>query len=103
MIAGGYPKYVLDLSRKYGEAAYQLIFQMLSVHANLNCRRALGFLSVMETIFERGLLFNIVCEKAKSANIVDPKIFKNWMENEESKSHQDELFQMSEERNGNDP
>ncbi len=95
MIAGNYPKYILDLSRKYGEAAYQLIYQVLSIHANLNCRRALGLISVMEQ-FSKKDYFSVVCEKAKSAHIVDPKIFKNWMDLEESKSHQDELFQMSE-------
>ncbi len=95
MLSGGYPKYIPDQSRKYGESAYQLIFQILAVHANLNCRRALGFLSVMEKFSKEGY-FNKVCERAKSAKITDPKIFKCWMENE-GKVKQDSLFEISEE------
>ncbi len=95
MVAGKYPKYLLELSRKYGEHAYQLIHQILSVHANLNCRRALGFISVMEESSTKKY-FPMVCEKAKSAHIVNPKIFKNWMDEEEDKSRQEDLFQMSE-------
>jgi hypothetical protein len=95
MIAGNYPKYILELSRKYGESAYQLIYQILSIHANLNCRRALGFLSVMETACKKEY-FTMVCEKAKSAHIVNPKIFKSWMDLEESKSQQGDLFRISE-------
>ena len=95
MLSGGYPKYILDQSMKYGDAAHQLIFQILSVHANLNCRRALGFLSVMETS-SKEKYFNNVCERAKLANIVNPKLFKSWMENEGKDKH-DTLFEISEE------
>ncbi len=96
MLSGGYPKYILDQSRKYGESAYQLIFQILSIHANLNCRRALGFLSVMET-FSKKEYFNKICDRAKSAGINNPKLFKCWMENEGNHAKQDSLFEISEE------
>jgi len=61
----------------------------------LNCRRALGFLSVMER-FSKEEYFNKVCERAKSAKLTDPKLFKIWMENE-GKDKQDTLFEISEE------
>ena len=94
MLSGGYPKYILGLSVKYGEAANQLIHQILSVHANLNCRRALGFLSIMEK-YHKESFFSKVCEKSIAAKIIDPKIFKYWMD-QENQGKEDELFKLSE-------
>jgi len=95
MLSGGYPKYILDQSLKYGEAAYRLIYQILEIHGNLNCRRALGFLGVMEK-FSNENYFSEVCEKAKSGRQNNPKIFKAWMENERNKTKQDEVLEVSE-------
>jgi hypothetical protein len=95
MLGGGYPKYILDQSRQYGEAAYQLVLQILSVHANLNCRRALGFLKVMEESSKKEY-FSAVCEKAKSAKITDPKLFRFWMNEKEKNANQPGLFEISE-------
>jgi hypothetical protein len=95
MLSGGYPKYILDQSRKYGEAAYQLILQILLVHANLNCRRALGFLRVMEESSKEEY-FSKICEKSKSAKLTNPKLFKCWMDNEGNKLKESGLFEISE-------
>ena len=48
MMNGGFPRYLLNQARSYGEASYRLVESILKPHAYLNCRRAQGILNLMK-------------------------------------------------------
>ena len=84
MMNGGYPRYLLEQSRRYGEAGYELIESILKPHAYLNARRAQGMLEVMKLCSERSY-FAEVCREAERRNVKIPSTFKAMM-----KAHQEQ-------------
>jgi hypothetical protein len=93
MMDGGYPKFLLKTSRKYGQAAYELTQQILRPHAFLNARRAQGFIEVYKK-FAQTPGFESICRKAMHKGIVRPKSLKILFEEQlrQSKSEQLLLF-----------
>jgi len=78
MMNGGYPKYLLNQSRKFGVLSYELIKQVLTPHAYLNARRAQGILNIMEK-YNSKPYFNYVCAKAVKHRINTPQLFHDMM------------------------
>ena len=84
MMNGGYPRYLLEQSRRYGEAGYELIESILKPHAYLNARRAQGMLEVMKVYVGQGC-FAEVCREAVRRHVKVPSTFKAMM-----KAHQEQ-------------
>lgn len=78
MMDGGYPRYLLEQSRAYGEQAYRLIESVLAPHAYLNSRRAQGMLRVMAEHVSRPY-FNEACTAALASRVKLPKTFKEML------------------------
>jgi transposase len=79
MMNGGYPGWILEKGRGYGQAAVELLASVLQPHAYLNARRARGMLDVMATHHGRSY-FEEVCQRAKSRSVVLPATLKRMME-----------------------
>jgi transposase len=78
MMDGGYPKYLLNQSRNFGDRSYELIKQVLTPHAYLNARRAQGILNIMKEYSSKPY-FDYVCAKAVEHRINTPQLFHDMM------------------------
>lgn len=78
MMDGGYPKYLLDQSKRFGNRSYELIRQVLTPHAYLNARRAQGILNIIVKYSPKPY-FNYVCAKAIEHRINTPRLFHDMM------------------------
>lgn len=81
MMDGGYPKYLLNKARTYGENAYRLIERVLTPHAYLNSRRAKGILDILEK-YHHLPVFEEIIAKAITRSIKLPKSLKLIFEEE---------------------
>jgi len=82
MMNGGYPRYLLEKARVYGENSYRLIESVLEPHAYLNARRARGMIEIMKK-YSRRPYFEQVCRKALSRRVKLPRSFRAMLEAEE--------------------
>jgi transposase len=96
MMDGGYPRYLLDQSRPFGDDAYRLIQAVLSPHAYLNSRRAQGMLRAMGNHAGR-LYFNEVCIQALSKGVKLPKTLTHMFESASEQLTFDYTIEMSDE------
>jgi hypothetical protein len=79
MMNGGYPGWILEKGRGYGQAAVELLASVLQPHAYLNARRARGMLDIMAKHY--GLpYFEEVCQRAKNRSVVLPATLKRMLE-----------------------
>jgi hypothetical protein len=96
MMNGGYPRYLLDQSRVFGEDAFNLVESVLSPHAYLNARRARGMLTVMEK-HAAYPYFNEICRSALAKRVKLPSTFTKMCEAAAEQLHFDFTMEMSEE------
>ena len=96
MMDGGYPRYLLEQSRTFGEDAYRLVEFVLAPHAYLNARRAQGMLRVMSEHAARPY-FNEVCAFALKKRVKLPKTFKWLLDRAGEQQLFDFTIEMSEE------
>jgi transposase len=96
MMDGGYPRYLLDQSRVYGETAHHLIETVLTPHAYLNARRAQGMLRVISEHAARPY-FNEVCDCAIKKHVRLSTTFKWMLNRAEEERRIDAAIEMSEE------
>lgn len=94
MMDGGYPKYLLNKARSYGENSYSLIKKILDPHAFLNARRAQAVIGLLED-YKSLPLFSDICKKALKKGIKDPKRLKRLFEDEKEQQHFDFILEMS--------
>lgn len=83
MMHGGYPKYLLEKAKQYGEHAFALVEKVLSPHAYLNARRAQGFLAQMEKYCGKPFFEN-VCTLALERGVKLPAKFRDMLQFEEA-------------------
>lgn len=79
MIDGGYPAWILEQGRPYGQAAVELLASVLQPHAYLNARRARAMLAVMDEHAGRRY-FDEVCRRAKRRSVVLPQTLRRMLE-----------------------
>jgi hypothetical protein len=96
MMNGGYPKYLLDQAKKFGDIPSQLIEAVLQPHAYLNARRARGMLQVMEDYHHKSFFVD-VCRKAIQKRVKLPKTFKQMLNHEDGQLTLDMTIEMSHE------
>jgi transposase len=96
MMNGGYPKYLLDRARKFGDIPCRFVESVLQPHAYLNSRRARGMLSVMEA-YNHKSFFVDVCRKAMTRRVKLPKTFKQMLNHEDEQLTLDMSIEMSDE------
>jgi hypothetical protein len=83
MMEGKYPQYLLEQSKFYGKHAHKLIEHVLTPHAYLNARRALGILGEMKKHYRKPY-FDSVCNQAMEYRVTLPSQFRKMMEQEEA-------------------
>jgi len=82
MMNGGYPRYLLNQAKDYGEASYRLVESILKPHAYLNCRRVQGVLGIMKK-YSKKPFYEEVCGKALKIGVKLPRTFKAMLQAEE--------------------
>jgi transposase len=96
MMNGGFPRYLLTQSERFGDHAYRLIESVLAPHAYINSRRAQGMLTVMKEYAGKAF-FNDVCVSALARRVKLPKVFRQMLAVAETRMHCDSNIEMSEE------
>lgn len=84
MMNGGYPAWILEQSRRYGEQARALIASVLQPQAYLNARRARGMLPLMEQYHSRPY-FDEVCRRAQHHGVRVPATLRRMLESAENR------------------
>jgi len=79
MMNGGYPAWILQKAREYGQSAVQLLASVLQPHAYLNARRARGMLDIMAAHHRRPY-FEEVCLRARRRSVVLPATLRRMLE-----------------------
>jgi hypothetical protein len=79
MMNGGYPAWLMQKAREYGEDAVALIHAVLQPHAYLNARRARGMLDIMAAHYGRPY-FQEVCLRARSRGVRLPATLRRILE-----------------------
>ncbi|KKK49741.1 hypothetical protein LCGC14_3132000, partial [marine sediment metagenome] len=79
---GGYPRYLLNQAKDYGEATYRLVESILKPHAYLNCRRVQGVLGIMKK-YSKKPFYEEVCGKTLKSGVKLPRTFKAMLQAEE--------------------
>lgn len=82
MMNGGYPRYLLNQAKDYGEASYGLVESILKPHAYLNCRRAQGVLEIMKK-YSKKPFYEEVCGEALRSGVKLPRTFKAMLQAQE--------------------
>jgi len=79
MMNGGYPAWLLQKARQYGEEAVGLIHAVLQPHAYLNARRARGMLDLMAAHHDRSY-FPEVIQRARRRSVILPATLRRMLE-----------------------
>jgi len=96
MINGGYPRYLINEARKYGDIPSRLIENLLKPHAYLNARRAQGMLRVMGKYAHKSFFID-VCQRALDRRVSHPKTFTRMLDHEDGQLTIDDYIESSQE------
>jgi transposase len=96
MINGGYPQYLINEAKKYGDIPARLIERVLKPHAYLNARRAQAMLRVMEKFCDKSYFVD-VCQNALDRKVRVPQTFMKMLDHEDGQLSIENFIQSSEE------
>lgn len=94
MINGGYPQYLINEAKKYGEVSARLIERVLQPHAYINARRAQAMLREMEKNCHKSFFVD-VCQKALDRRVTLPQTFKKMLHHEDEQLSIDDFIESS--------